>query len=36
MTMLNDAFKQALTSEDIGYESGSERMNVPTPLHQEP
>ena len=36
MTTLNDAFKLALTSEDIGYESGSKIMNVPTPLHQEP
>ena len=36
MTTLNDAFEQALASEDIGYESGSEIMNVSTPLLQEP
>ena len=36
MTTLNDAFKWALVSEDIGYKSGSKSMNVPTPLHQEP
>ena len=36
VTTLNDAFEQALTSEDIGYESRSESMNVSTPLHQEP
>ena len=32
ITTLTDAFEQALASEDIGYESGSESMNVPTPL----
>ena len=36
MTTLNDAFKQDLTSEDIGYESGSESLSVPIPLCQEP
>ena len=36
MTTLNDAFKWALTLEDIGYESGSESLSVPTPLHQQP
>ena len=36
MTTLNDTFKQALASEDIGYESRSKNMNVPTPLHWEP
>ena len=33
VTTLNDAFKQALTSEDIGHKSGSKSMNVSTPLH---
>ena len=28
MTPLNDAFEQACTSDDIGYKSGSESMNV--------
>ena len=32
MTTLNNAFKQALTSEDIGYENQNKSMNVPTPL----
>ena len=36
MTTLNDAFKWELTSEDIGYESGSKSLSVPTPLCQEP
>ena len=36
MTTLNDAFEQACASEDIGYKSGSESMNVPTPLCQAP
>ena len=29
MTTLNDAFEQALTSEDIGYESGNNSMMFP-------
>ena len=29
VTTFNDAFEYALTSEDIGYESGSESMSVP-------
>ena len=36
VTTLNGAFEHALPSEDIGYESGSESMKVPTPLHEEP
>ena len=32
MTALNDAFEWELTLEDIGYETGSESLNVPTPL----
>ena len=36
ITTLNDAFKRALTSADIAYESGSENMNVPTPLCHAP
>ena len=36
VTTLNDAFEWELTLEDIGYESGSKSLNVPTPLHQEP
>ena len=35
MTTLNDAFEWQLILEDIGYESGSERLSVPTPLHWE-
>ena len=34
MTTLNDAFKWELTLEDIGYESGSVSLSVPTPLCQ--
>ena len=36
MTTLNDTFEWELASEDIGYESGSESLSVPTPLCQEP
>ena len=36
VTTLNAAFKWTLTSEDIGYKSGSKSLSVPTPLHQEP
>ena len=32
MTTLNDAFERALTLEDEAYESGSETLNIPTPL----
>ena len=33
MTTLNDAFEWKLALEDIGYESRSESLSVPTPLH---
>ena len=33
MTILNDTFKCELAQEDEGYESGSESLNIPTPLH---
>ena len=33
---LNDAFEQEPTLEDEGYESGSESLNIPTPLHRKP
>ena len=36
MTTLDDAFEWELTSEDIGYESGSEILSVPTLLCTEP
>ena len=36
MTILNDAFEWALTLEEEGYESGSESLNIPTPLHTAP
>ena len=36
MTTLNEAFKHALISEDMGYERGCESMSVSIPLHQEP
>ena len=29
---LNDAFETELAQEDEGYESGSENLNIPTPL----
>ena len=32
MTTLNNALEWELTLEDIGYESGSESLSVPTPL----
>ena len=32
MTTLNAAFESKLTLEDEGYESGSENLNIPTPL----
>ena len=36
MTTFNDAFEWELTLEDIGYESGSESLNIPTPLCRTP
>ena len=36
MTTLKHAFVWELTSEDIGYESGSKNLSVPTPLCQQP
>ena len=36
MTSLNDAFEQQITLDDMGYESGSKSLSVPTPLCQEP
>ena len=36
MTTLNDAFERELTLEDEGYKSGSESLNIPTPLHRTP
>ena len=36
MTTLNDAFEQELTLEDEGYDSGSESLNIPTPLQRTP
>ena len=36
MTTLNESFEWEVTLEDIGYESGSESLSVPTPLHWEP
>ena len=33
MTTLNNAFERELTLEDEGYESGSESLNISTPLH---
>ena len=32
VTTLNAAFESKLTLEDEGYESGSENVNIPTPL----
>ena len=34
MTMLNVTFESKFTLEDGGYESGSENVNIPTPLRQ--
>ena len=34
MTTLNDAFEGDLSQEDEGYESGSESLNIPTPLRR--
>ena len=36
VTTLNDTFKRELTPEDKGYDSGSETLNIPTPLHRTP
>ena len=36
MTILNAEFKSKLTLEDEGYESGSESVNIPTPLKRTP
>ena len=36
MTTLNNAFERELTIEDKGYESGSESLNIPTPLCRTP
>ena len=32
MTTLYNAFEQKLALEDEGYDSGSESLNIPTPL----
>ena len=34
MTTLNDAFERELSQEDEGYESGSESLNILTPLRK--
>ena len=36
VTTLNAAFEQKLAQEDEGYESGSETINMPTPLRKMP
>ena len=36
MTTLNDTFEKELAQEDEGYESGSESLNIPTPLGRAP
>ena len=36
VTTLNGIFEWELTLEDEGYESGSESLNIPTPLHIAP
>ena len=36
MTTLNDTFEIELTQEDEGYESGSESLNILTPLRRTP
>ena len=35
-TTLNDAFQWELAQEDEGYKSGSESLNIPTPLRRPP
>ena len=34
--MLSDAFEQELALGDKGYDSGSESLSIPTPLHRAP
>ena len=34
LTTLNDTFERELTQEDEGYESGSERLSIPTLLRR--
>ena len=34
VTTLNNAFKTEVTQEDEGYQSGSEKINIPTPLNR--
>ena len=36
MTTFNNTFEIELTQEDEGYESGSESLNIPTPLRRAP
>ena len=36
MTTLNDTFQKECAQEDEGYESGSESLNIPTPLRRAP
>ena len=36
MTTLNDTLEQELALEDEGYDSGSESLGIPTPLHRAP
>ena len=36
LTTLNNAFETELAQEDGGYESGSESLNIPTPLSRAP
>ena len=36
VTTLNDTFESELAQEDEGYESGSESLNIPTPLCRAP
>ena len=36
MTTLNDIFEWQLALEDKGYDSGSEILHIPTPLHRTP
>ena len=36
VTTLNDTFEKELAQEDVGYDSGSESLNIPTPLRRAP
>ena len=36
MTTLNEAFEREIALEDKGYESGSESLNIPSPLCRTP